>query len=283
VIAAEESHGAILLPTILDKDAAPACAFLAGLYQRLRGEGQTLLDYYAHVIAQTGGYDTVNRSIMMAGAEGVARRDRIMAALRASPPTSLGGHRVLEVVDYWDQGVFGPFKSESDRLPRNVLQLSTARVIVTIRPSGTEPKLKYYCHLVPAGAQGVQRTGIELLTALREESDSIARGIYNSLLALLGVELGPAGLLLTDIIELDRKIELETQILPALRKQLDSGALDSLDAALSWLKEASRALLPGTDPLPALKAPLAYACEQWSHAGEPHATAKALLGWARTA
>jgi phosphoglucomutase len=280
VIAAEESHGAILLPTILDKDAAPACAFLAGLYQRLRAKGQTLLDYYAHVIAQTGGYDTVNRSIMMAGAEGVARRDRIMAALRASPPTSLAGHRVTEVVDFWDERVFGPFKSESDKLPRNVLQLTTPRVIVTIRPSGTEPKLKYYCHLVPGGAEGPQRTGIELLTALRQESEGIARRIYGELLAPLGVALGPAALLLPDIIELDRKVEFEMQILPGLRAQLESGALGSLDAALAWLKDASRALLPGSDPLPALKAPLAHACEEWAGAGKLHPTAVALRAWA---
>ena len=82
VLAVEESHGVIFLPHILDKDAAPACMYLAGLHQRLRGEGRTLLDYYVSILEELGGFDTVNRSIMMAGASGMERKDRIMTWLR---------------------------------------------------------------------------------------------------------------------------------------------------------------------------------------------------------
>ena len=78
-------------------------------------------------------------------------------------------------------------------------------------------------------------------------------------------------------------MEFETQVLPGLRKQLESGALSSLDAALAWLKEASRALLPGSDPLPALKAPVGHACEEWSRAGKLHPPAGAQRVWATSA
>ncbi len=142
MIAAEESHGVIMLPGIRDKDAAPACMYLAALHQREAARGRTLLDYYVAILERLGGYDNVNRSIVMLGAEGILKKDRIMASLRADPPDELGGQPVVDVIDYWEESLFGPFVSESDRLPRNVIQVRTEAFIVTIRPSGTEPKLK---------------------------------------------------------------------------------------------------------------------------------------------
>ena len=91
VLAAEESHGVIMVPTIRDKDATPACMYLAALYQMLRRQGQTLLDYYVGLLEKFGGYDTVNRSLTMTGAEGIIRKDRIMEHFRKSPPAALGG------------------------------------------------------------------------------------------------------------------------------------------------------------------------------------------------
>ena len=193
VLAAEESHGVIALPHILDKDATPACMYLAGLYQRLAAEGRTLLDYYTGILEQLGGFDTVNRSIMMAGAGGMQRKDRIMAWLRQTPPAQLAGHAVTAVIDYWDEDRFGPLVSESERLPRNVVQLQTGRFVITVRPSGTEPKLKFYCQLLPDPAQrpGHGPRGRALLQAvLRGEAEAAAQAIYNDLVAPLGVKLG---------------------------------------------------------------------------------------------
>ena len=91
VLAAEESHGVIALPHILDKDATPACMYLAGLYQRLATQGRTLLDYYISILEQLGGFDTVNRSIMMAGAAGMRAQgpDHGLAAGRHRRPSWL--------------------------------------------------------------------------------------------------------------------------------------------------------------------------------------------------
>jgi hypothetical protein len=81
--------------------------------------------------------------------------------------------------------------------------------------------------------------------------------VYNALLAPLGVSLGEAGLLLTDLIELDRKVEFEREILPALAPLLRGRKFATFDDVLDWLRERSRALLPGADALPALRGPLA--------------------------
>ena len=79
--------------------------YLATLYQQLRQEGKTLLDYYIHILEELGGYADINRSIMMTGAEGVLRRDQLMHSLRETPPDRLGGFAVKNLVDYWDEDV----------------------------------------------------------------------------------------------------------------------------------------------------------------------------------
>src|SRR5438094_6337759 len=101
-LAVEESHGAMLLPVPAEKDAAPACLYMAALYQRLHQEGQTLLDYYYGILEELGPYEVVNRSLMMVGAEGMLRIERIMSSLRKDPPKTFGGDAVMSVVDYWD-------------------------------------------------------------------------------------------------------------------------------------------------------------------------------------
>jgi phosphoglucomutase len=263
VLAAEESHGVSMIPTIRDKDSTPACIYLAALYQRLQTEGKTLLDYYIHILEELGGYDNVARSITLSGAGGMLKKDRIMSSLRQSPPRTLSGYAVHKVVDYWDEEAFGPFVSQTDQLPRNVIQIFTDAFIITVRPSGTEPKLKLYCQLVPHGEPSSAR-GMELLREVRVKAEGIARLVYNELLARIDLSLGEAGCLLPDIIDLDRKQDFEQYTVPRLREALTQETFARLDDLLAWLRSQVAAMTPGADPLPALKAPMAYLCEQWA-------------------
>jgi phosphomannomutase len=257
VLAAEESHGVIVVPTIRDKDATPACMYLAALYQKLYRKKQTLLDYYIHILEEFGGGDIVNRSIMMSGAEGMLKKNRILESLRQSPPQSLGGQPVRKIVDYWDQKLFGPFVSQTDRLPRNVLQIFTDALVVTVRPSGTEPKLKFYCQLLPAKKPSAAR-GTALLSELRTIADQLARRIYNDLLSRIGLSVDEAALLLPDIVDLDCKQNFEQKVVPQLRQALADERFASLNDVLAWLRRETASMTPGADPLPALKAPVAY-------------------------
>jgi phosphoglucomutase len=262
VLGAEESHGIMMVPGVKDKDATPACMYLAALHQRLREQGQTLLDYYISILEELGGYDDVNRSIMMAGAEGVSRRDRIMASLRETPPVAIGGHEVSRMVDYWDQKGFGPFVSETDKLPRNVIQIFTDAAVITVRPSGTEPKLKFYCQQLPHGMAS-SATGVAMLGELRDRAELTARLVYNELLALIGLSLSEAALLLPDIVDLDGRLRFEQQTVPQLRESLAKDDFSNLGDLLGWLRREIAAMTPGADPLPALKAPLAFLCRGW--------------------
>jgi phosphoglucomutase/phosphomannomutase len=281
VVAVEESHGVVMIPTIRDKDSVPACMYLAALYQKLRREGRTLLDYYIQILEELGAYDNVARSIMMRGAEGMLKKDGIMESLRASPPKTLGGQAVRKVVDYWDQESFGPFVSESDKLPRNVLQIFTDAFIITVRPSGTEPKLKFYCQLLPSGEPSTAR-GMELLRQARETAHRAARLVYNDLLARIGLSLGDAGLLLPDIVDLDLMQQFERETVPRLEEKLFRGGFHSLEELLAWLRAEAATMTPGADPLPALKAPLAYLCGQWSKQSAGTGLLDQLGGWANS-
>lgn len=263
VLAAEESHGVVMVPTIRDKDATPACMYLAALYQRLCQEGKTLLDYYVGILEDLGGYDSVNRAIMMAGAVGMLKKDRIMESLRADPPQELAGQKVNKFVDYRDEEAFGAFKSETDKSPRNVLQLFCDTFVITIRPSGTEPKLKLYCQLLPFGEPSAAR-GTELLAEVRQKADATARQIYGDLLAIIDESLDEASLMLPDIIDLDRKLHFEQKTVPELHKRLAANDFSDLSALLDWLRGEAAAMTPGSDPLPALQASMAHICDGWA-------------------
>ena len=155
------------------------------------------MDYYIEILEKLGGYADTGRSIVMTGAEGGIQRDRIVASLRASLPETLGGRAVRKVVDYWNEASFGKLQSTTDQLSRNVLQFFLDGFIVTVRPSGTEPKLKFYCQLVPSEKpQG--RTadpaflGMALLRGLTEQVETMARAVYQELLARIDLQLGSA-------------------------------------------------------------------------------------------
>jgi phosphomannomutase len=268
VLATEEAHGLMLTPAIRDKDSAPACMFLAALYQRLRHEERNLLEYYIEILEKLGGYADTGRSIVMTSAEGGIQRDSIVASLRASLPEKLGGRAVRKIVDYWNEISFGKLKSSSDELSRNVLQFFLDGAIVTVRPSGTEPKLKFYCQLVPSDepprqTAGSASHGMELLRDLTDQVESMARVVYNELLGRLDLHLGEAGLLLPDIIDIGRKQEFETKTVPELREALSQDRFNNLDDLLDWLRDEVAAMTPGANPLPALRRSVAHLCQQW--------------------
>jgi hypothetical protein len=122
-----------------------------------------------------------------------------------------------------------------------------------------------------------------LLAALRAEADEAARAVYNDLLGPIGVRLGEEALLLTDLVELDRKQEFEVAIVPELRDRLASDAFATADEVQRWLRDRCAGLLPGADPLPALKAPLGAWLARWRGELQGRPLFEPLVAWAREA
>jgi phosphoglucomutase len=268
VIAAEESHGILMLPSIRDKDATPAAMYMAALYQRLASEGKTLLDYYIAILEELGGYGEAARSIVMTGDEGVRRTSAIMASLRREPPDQLGGETVAEVIDYWDETRFGAVTTDTARLSRDVVQFILETFIVTVRPSGTEPKLKLYSQALP-DEQSQKHRGATLMDYAEGRAQDMARDVYSELLSRVGVALTEAALHLPDIVPLTRKQAFDASIVPVLREKLSDNAFHGVDEVLTWLRAEASAMTPGADPLPALRRAVASVCQDLGPTASP--------------
>ncbi len=264
VLATEESHGVIVDPSIRDKDATPACMYLAALYQRLRRQGRNLHDYYVQILDHVGPHADFNRSIMMSGADGVFKRDRIMESLRQSPLNTVAGSALRKVSDHWDEAAFGHFVSETDKLPRNVIQYFFDSFVITVRPSGTEPKLKFYCQVLP-DAELSHTRGLERLSAAAAKAEKLAVVVYRELLKRIDVDLEEPALLLPDIVDLAKKQVFQQRTVPELHRAITSGRFSNVQECLGWLNKEVAAMTPGADPLPALKAPLTLLTKLWTH------------------
>lgn len=147
----EESNGCLLTPEMRDKDAAGGGLILAEAAAAAKERGETLVDVLDRLRFERGYVLNTQLNVGFAGATGQARMQRLLDAMRRSPPSELCGRSVLRFADHQDpSGRFGPIRSETDRASRNVLVFELAgracddgaRVI--LRPSGTEPKLKVY-------------------------------------------------------------------------------------------------------------------------------------------
>lgn len=138
VIGAEESYGYLIGDTARDKDAVAACCVIAELSQNLKNNGFSMLAQLEAIHRKWGLYVEGLKSVTKKGRDGAAEISAMMDEFRNNTPKSLGGEAVVEMRDFSDGSV--------PKLPKsNVLQLITDKgSIVTVRPSGTEPKIKFY-------------------------------------------------------------------------------------------------------------------------------------------
>jgi phosphoglucomutase/phosphomannomutase len=252
VLGAEESYGFLATPAIRDKDATSAAVYLAALHARLAREGRTVVHYYCDVLAHIGAFAENNRSIILLGEAGAREIAALMASLRAEPFETLAGSPVTEVTDYWDTSKFGEITAETDRMSRNVVGFQTADFTVTVRPSNTEPKLKFYLQAEPA-PQFEGLAGAALVQAASERAAGIAEQVYAALLARLGVTLSHAAHALPDVLPLAQKVAFDERVLPQLETRLRD---DDPAAIRAWLQQECAAMTPGANPLPALRGPL---------------------------
>jgi phosphoglucomutase/phosphomannomutase len=257
VLGAEESYGFLATPAIRDKDATSAAVYLAALHARLAGEGRTVVDYYYDVLADIGAFAENNRSIILLGEAGARDIAALMASLRAEPFETLAGSAVTAVTDYWDSA-FGEITAETDRMSRNVVGFQTAGFTVTVRPSNTEPKVKFYLQAEPA-AEVAGLEGAALVQAASERASALAEQVYAALLERLGVTLSHAAHALPDVLPLAQKVAFDERVLPQLQTRLRE---DDPAALRAWLVQECAAMTPGANPLPALRGPLRRLADQ---------------------
>lgn len=148
IIGGEESFGLMMGDQIRDKDAVSAVALLCEMAAYEKAQGRTLFDKLIELYIQYGFYKEDLISITKKGMDGQQQIAAMMEAYRKNPPTVINGVAVAQLLDYeLQKGTNIQDGSQWDiQLPKsNVLQFILADgSIISARPSGTEPKIKFY-------------------------------------------------------------------------------------------------------------------------------------------
>ena len=145
----EESYGYLVGTSVRDKDAVSAATLTAEMALYYRSQGKSLLDRLNEIYVEHGYYQEALLSQVFEGKVGVELMSELMKRLRTAPPKSIAGLKVEKVMDYLDSSVTdmdaGSKENSIDLPSSNVLQFMLEDGSkVTARPSGTEPKIKFY-------------------------------------------------------------------------------------------------------------------------------------------
>ncbi len=168
VLGFEESIGYTVGSRVLDKDGVSAAVIVADLAAALAAEGRTLVDALEALFARHGRHVAETRSLRMPGEDGRARIASAMASLRADPPSRLGP---LAVGAVWDVQAGVAIAADGTR---TALDLPSSDVMgfffadggrAWVRPSGTEPKIKFYVEVVVDGDRAMGQARLDAVHA----------------------------------------------------------------------------------------------------------------------
>lgn len=162
VFGMEESYGYLVGTHARDKDAVSAAMIIAEMTAYYASQNKSLTEKLNELYEKYGYYKTALLSLAFPGKDGKAEMDEIVAELRKNPWQTICGEKVT-VKDYLN-GLNGLPKS-------NVLAFAGKNVKITVRPSGTEPKLKIYFQ---TKADSEQNTEI-LLQKLKEQAENLIK------------------------------------------------------------------------------------------------------------
>ena len=147
----EESYGFLAEDFVRDKDAVSACSLLAEICAWAKDQGKTLYDILMEIYVEYGFSKEITVNVVKPGKSGADEIKAMMDNFRACPPKELGGSQVVLVKDYKTLKATDAAGNATDidmPEPSNVLQFFTADgTKVSVRPSGTEPKIKFYMEI----------------------------------------------------------------------------------------------------------------------------------------
>jgi phosphoglucomutase len=144
----EESYGYLAGEFVRDKDAVMSCALIAEACAYARDKGKTMYEQLLEIYSVYGLYKEKLISIEKKGKSGQEEIHRMMVNFRKNPPSKINGSPMTEIMDYLDNACIEKAnrKNGGIKIPKSdVLQFFTADGSkISIRPSGTEPKIKFY-------------------------------------------------------------------------------------------------------------------------------------------
>lgn len=243
LIGCEESHGYIAGNYVRDKDAAVAGLWLAECAAELKAQGKTLIDYLEEIYSKYGYFKNYLTEVRLPGAEGMSQIKEMQDQLRQNHPTQIGTYTVTAFEDWLERK---PIVSETDESSKNGLVLTfkpiegTTSMKITVRPSGTEPKIKMYFEI---GSVPFPIAEIEQIKAkMQANMDDFEKAFMLYCYKLIGVDFPERGFLLFWQLPLKTKLqyfEIEDE-LAAIKDLPKAQRRQKVDQLLNFL---------GSDPI----------------------------------
>ena len=166
----EESYGCLIGTHARDKDAIVATMALCEAAAYYKTQGKTLWDAMVDMYEKYGYYKDDVKSISLSGIEGLAKIQSIMETLRSNPPKEIAGLKVMSARDYKKDEIVDIQTGEvkPTGLPSsNVLYYDlTDDAWLCVRPSGTEPKIKFYYGIKGTSMEDADAKSAEVSKAL---------------------------------------------------------------------------------------------------------------------
>ena len=170
----EESYGYLVGDSVRDKDAIISCAMFAEITAWAKENGKSLYQILLDIYSEFGLYKEFLKSITLKGKEGVEEIKAMMVKYRTYPPKTIDGSPVILYHDYLKQETVNLQTGTKTKLnlPKSdVVQFIAADgTKVSVRPSGTEPKIKFYF-----GVKGTMKSAKEFQNSINALDDKISR------------------------------------------------------------------------------------------------------------
>jgi len=148
IVGGEESYGYMIGDFVRDKDAVSACAMIAETAAWIADQGKTLFDLLLEIYTSYSFYKESLLSVTKKGKAGAEEIQQMMVNYRESPMESINGINVVAIKDYLSleaKNLITGTTAKIDLPASNVLQfILEDESIISVRPSGTEPKIKFY-------------------------------------------------------------------------------------------------------------------------------------------
>ena len=188
VFGGEESYGYSASDFVRDKDGNSAAVLIAEAAAYAKSQNLTLVGLLDRIFAEFGVYLERGESLTMDGAEGAAQIKKLVDSYAANPPTEIDGAKVVEMLNFATDTIHDV---EGDRIPAEAMLMVTLadRRRVAIRPSGTEPKIKYYMFGAKVPGAGKTFSPAEVAEARESVKSSLAR-LWENLSADAKTRLG---------------------------------------------------------------------------------------------
>ena len=171
----EESYGSLIKPFVRDKDAPQACLMLAEACAYYKQEGKDLVDILDSLYDRHGTYEESQVALTLSGEAGANRIKEILANLRKDSPAEIGGTKVVKSEDYKECVI-----KEGDKVTE-LTGFTKSDVLkyyledgswIAVRPSGTEPKCKFYYCIKGASKEDAHNKTVHFQQAMKELTQS---------------------------------------------------------------------------------------------------------------